>query len=171
MGFPDDLTIRFAGADDCAVILGFIRELAEYERLLHEVVADEAQLRATLFGARPAAEVLIAELGGAPVGFALFFPSNSTFLGRPGLYLEDLFVRPAARGRGCGLALMSALARIAVARGYGRFEWSVLDWNAPALRFYESLGARPQSEWTVHRVTGAPLSALAERWSHPVTEP
>jgi GNAT superfamily N-acetyltransferase len=171
MGFPDDLTIRFAAADDCAVILGFIRELAEYERLAHEVVADEAQLRATLFGARPAAEVLIAELGGAPVGFALFFPSYSTFLGRPGLYLEDLFVRPAARGRGCGLALMSALARIAVARGYGRLEWSVLDWNAPARRFYDSHGARPQSEWTVHRVTGAPLSALAERWSHPVTEP
>jgi GNAT superfamily N-acetyltransferase len=168
MGFPDDLTIRFAGADDCAVILGFIRELAEYERLLHEVVADEAQLRATLFGARPAAEVLLAELGGAPVGFALFFPSYSTFLGRPGLYLEDLFVRPAARGRGCGLALMSALAQIAVARGYGRFEWSVLDWNEPALGFYESLGARPQSEWTVHRVTGAPLAALAERWPHRV---
>jgi GNAT superfamily N-acetyltransferase len=168
MGFPDDLTIRFAGANDCAAILGFIRELAEYERLAHEVVADEAGLQATLFGARPAAEVLIAELGGEPVGFALFFPSYSTFLGKPGLYLEDLFVRPAARGRGCGLALMSALARIAVARGYGRFEWSVLDWNEPALRFYESLGARPQSEWTVHRVTGAPLSALAERWPRPV---
>ncbi len=166
MGFPDDLTIRFAGADDCAVILGFIRELAEYERLLHEVVADEAGLRATLFGARPAAEVLIAELGGAPVGFALFFPSYSTFLGKPGLYLEDLFVRPAARGRGCGLALMSALARIAVARGYGRFEWAVLDWNEPALGFYASLGARPQTEWTVQRVTGAPLAALAERWPH-----
>lgn len=168
MGFPDDLTIRFAGADDCAVILGFIRELAEYERLLQEVVADEAGLRATLFGARPAAEVLIAELGGAPVGFALFFPSYSTFLGRPGLYLEDLFVRPAARGRGCGLALMSALARIAVARGYGRFEWAVLDWNEPALGFYASLGARPQTEWTVQRVTGAPLAALAERWPRPV---
>jgi GNAT superfamily N-acetyltransferase len=164
MGFPDDLTIRFAGAADCAVILAFIRELAEYERLAHEVVADEAQLRATLFGDRPAAEVLIAELGGAPVGFALFFPSYSTFLGKPGLYLEDLFVRPVARGKGCGLALMSALARIAVARGYGRFEWSVLDWNEPALKFYAQLGARPQSEWTVQRLVGAPLAALAEHW-------
>jgi GNAT superfamily N-acetyltransferase len=170
MGFLDDLTIRFAAAADCAVILDFIRELAEYERLLHEVIADEAQLRATLFGARPAAEVLIAELAGAPIGFALFFSSYSTFLGRPGLYLEDLFVRPAARGRGCGLALMSALARIAVARGYGRFEWSVLDWNEPALEFYRRLGARPVSEWTVHRLVGAPLAELAERWPHAVGE-
>ena len=168
MSFPDDLSIRSAGPADCAAILGFIRELAEYERLLHEVTADEAQLRATLFGERPAAEVLIAELGGAPVGFALFFPSYSTFLGKPGLYLEDLFVRPAARGRGVGLALMSALARIAVARGYARFEWSVLDWNEPALRFYAALGARPQSEWTVQRLIGAPLAALADRWPHPV---
>lgn len=168
MSFPDDLSIRAAGPADCAAILGFIRELAEYERLLHEVTADEAQLRATLFGERPAAEVLIAELGGAPVGFALFFPSYSTFLGKPGLYLEDLFVRPAARGRGVGLALMSALARLAVARGYGRFEWSVLDWNEPALRFYAALGARPQSEWTVQRLVGAPLAALADRWPHPV---
>jgi GNAT superfamily N-acetyltransferase len=168
MSFPDDLSIRFAGPADCAAILGFIRELAEYERLLHEVTADEAQLRATLFGERPAAEVLIAELGGAPVGFALFFPSYSTFLGKPGLYLEDLFVRPAARARGVGLALMSALARLAVARGYGRFEWSVLDWNEPALRFYAALGARPQSEWTVQRLIGAPLAALADRWPHPV---
>ena len=171
MSFPDDLAIRFATADDCAAILGFIRELAAYERLSHEVVADEAQLRATLFGARPAAEVLLAELGGAPVGFALFFPSYSTFLARPGLYLEDLFVQPPARGRGCGLALMSALARIAVARGYGRFEWSVLDWNEPSIKFYERLGARQQADWTVHRLVGAPLSALAGRWPHPVAEP
>lgn len=171
MGFPDDLTIRFAAAADCAAILGFIRELAEYERLAHEVVADLAQLRATLFGDRPAAEVLLAELGGAPVGFALFFQSYSTFLGKPGLYLEDLFVQPAARGRGVGLALMSALARLAVARDYGRFEWAVLDWNAPALRFYAQLGARPQAEWTVQRLVGAPLSELAERWPHPVAAP
>ena len=168
MSFPDDLSIRLAEAADCAAILGFIRELAEYEHLLHEVTADLAQLRATLFGERPAAEVLIAELGGAPAGFALFFPSYSTFLGKPGLYLEDLFVRPEARGRGLGLALMSALARIAVARGYGRFEWAVLDWNEPALRVYGRLGARPQSEWTVQRLAGAPLSALADRWPHPV---
>ena len=171
MSFPDDLTIRFAGPDDCAVILGFIRALAEYERLAHEVVADEAQLRATLFGPRPDAEVLLAEQGGAPVGFALFFPNYSTFLARPGLYLEDLFVLPAARGRGYGLALMSALARIAVERGYGRFEWSVLDWNRPALDFYERLGARPQSEWTVQRLVGAPLAALAERWPSPLGAP
>jgi GNAT superfamily N-acetyltransferase len=168
MSFPDDLSIRFADAADCAVILGFIRALAEYEHLAHEVTADEAQLRATLFGARPAAEVLLVELAGTPVGFALFFPSYSTFLGKPGLYLEDLFVQPAMRGRGCGLALMSALARIAVERGYGRFEWSVLDWNEPSLEFYRRLGAAPMSEWTVHRLVGAPLAALAEGWPRPV---
>ncbi|MGN6104123.1 MAG: GNAT family N-acetyltransferase [Kofleriaceae bacterium] len=164
MSVPDDLVIRRAEARDVATILAFIRELAEYERLLDAVVADEAQLRATLFGERPAAEVLLAELAGEPVGFALFFQSYSTFLARPGLYLEDLFVRPAARGRGCGLALMAALARIAVARDYGRFEWSVLDWNEPALGFYRSLGAVPQVEWRVQRLVGAPLAALAARW-------
>ena len=156
-------TIRFARPDDCATILAFIRDLAEYEKLAHEVVADEAALRDTLFGARPGAEVLLAELAGEPVGFALFFPSYSTFLAKPGLYLEDLFVRPAARGRGVGVALMAALARIALDRGYGRFEWSVLDWNAPALAFYATLGAKPQSAWTVQRLTGAPLAALAAR--------
>jgi GNAT superfamily N-acetyltransferase len=158
-----DLAIRIARADDCATILGFIRDLAEYEKLAHEVVADEAQLRATLFGARPAAEVLIAELAGEAVGFALFFTSYSTFLGKPGLYLEDLFVRPTARSRGVGGALMAALAKLAVERNYGRFEWAVLDWNEPALKFYRSLGALPQSEWTVQRLTGAPLAALAAR--------
>jgi GNAT superfamily N-acetyltransferase len=160
---PTDLTIRLATAADVSTILGFIRALARYEKLEHEVVADEAQLGATLFGARPAAEVLLAELAGAAVGFALFFPSYSTFLARPGLYLEDLFVDPAARGRGVGVALMSALARIAVSRGYGRFEWSVLDWNQLALEFYASLGAVPQHEWTVQRMVGAPLAALAAR--------
>jgi GNAT superfamily N-acetyltransferase len=165
MAFPADLTIRPATVADTPAILTFIKDLAEYEKLSHEVVADEARLRATLFDARPAAEVLIAELAGAPVGFALFFPSYSTFLGKPGLYLEDLFVRPAARGKGVGRALMSALARIAVERDYGRFEWSVLDWNEPALEFYRSLGAKPQSEWTVQRLTGAPLAALAEHWT------
>ena len=162
---PTDLAIRIATAADVPHILRFIRALAVYEKLEGEVVADEAQLRATLFGARPAAEVLLAELAGAPVGFALFFPSYSTFLARPGLYLEDLFVDPAARGRGVGAALMSALARTAVARGYGRFEWSVLDWNKPALEFYAALGAVPQSEWTVQRLVGAPLATLAQRWS------
>jgi GNAT superfamily N-acetyltransferase len=159
-----DLSIRFATAADVAVIFQFIRDLAEYEKLLHEVVADEAQLRATLFGERPAAEVLIAELAGEPVGFALFFQSYSTFLGKPGLYLEDLFVRPSARGGGVGLALMSALAQTCVARNYGRFDWAVLHWNEPALGFYKSLGAIPQSDWGVQRLTGAPLVALAARW-------
>jgi len=168
MAYPDDLTIRLARDADTPAILGFIRDLAEYEKLAHEVVADEAALRATLFGARPAAEVLIAELAGAPVGFALFFQSYSTFLARPGLYLEDLFVRPAARGQGVGAALMSACARIAVERRYGRFEWSVLDWNEPALRFYRDLGAAPLAEWTMQRLVGAPLAALAERWPREV---
>src|SRR3954468_13237167 len=158
-----DLAIRIAHADDVATILGFIRDLADYEKLAHEVVADEAQLHATLFGARPAAEVLIAELAGEPVGFALFFTSYSTFLAKPGLYLEDLFVRPTARSRGVGGALMATLAKLAVERNYGRFEWAVLDWNEPALKFYRSLGALPQAEWTVQRLTGAPLAALAAR--------
>ena len=153
--------IRLARADDCATILGFIRDLAAYEKLSHEVVADEAKLRATLFGAAPAAEVLLAEDETGPVGFALFFTSYSTFLAKPGLYLEDLFVRPAARGKGTGKALMIELAKICIARDYGRFEWSVLDWNEPALAFYRSLGALPQSEWTVQRVTGAALATLA----------
>jgi GNAT superfamily N-acetyltransferase len=168
MQAPPDLAIRFAGPDDTATILAFIRGLAEYEKLSHEVVATEAQLRETLFGARPAAEVLIASLGDAPVGFALFFQSYSTFLARPGLYLEDLFVWPAARGRGVGGALMSACARIAIQRDYGRFEWSVLDWNEPSLRFYATLGAKTKAEWIIHQLVGAPLAALAERWPHAV---
>jgi GNAT superfamily N-acetyltransferase len=169
MAVPNDLVIRFAVPEDAATILELIRDLAEYERLLDEVVADEAAIRSTLFGVRPVgAEVLIAELSGATVGFALFFQSYSTFLAKPGLYLEDLFVRPAARGKGVGVALMGALARIALQRNYGRFEWSVLDWNEPALKFYASLGAKPQSEWTVQRVTGTALEALADRWPDPV---
>jgi GNAT superfamily N-acetyltransferase len=168
MPFPAELAIRPAREDDSAMILSFIQDLAEFEKLAHEVVADAAAIRDTLFGARPAAEVLIAELAGAPVGFALFFQSYSTFLAKPGLYLEDLFVRPAARGRGVGRALMSALARLAVQRNYGRFEWSVLDWNTAALEFYRSLGAKPQSEWTVQRLTGAPLTQLADHWPHAV---
>jgi GNAT superfamily N-acetyltransferase len=165
---PSDLAIRFARAEDTSVILAFIRELADYERLADKVVADEAQLRASLFGVRPAAEVLIAELSGEPVGFALFFQSYSTFLARPGLYLEDLFVRPAARGSGVGAALMSACARIAVQRHYGRFEWSVLDWNEPALTFYERLGAKRIADWIVHRIVGEELTALAARWPVPI---
>ena len=162
------IAIRHARSDDTPTILAFIRDLAEYEKLPHEVVADEPGLRATLFGVKPAAEVLIAELDGEAVGFALFFQSYSTFLAKPGLYLEDLFVRPVARGRGVGKALMAACARIAVSRHYGRFEWSVLDWNEPALRFYASLGAKPLAEWTVQRLTGEPLAALARLAPHPV---
>jgi GNAT superfamily N-acetyltransferase len=168
---PSTLAIRFATPADVPTILHFIRSLARYEKLEHEVVVDEAGLRATLFAPRPAAEVLLAELAGSPVGFALFFPSYSTFVGKPGLYLEDLFVEPAARGQGVGLALMSALARITVERGYGRFEWAVLDWNTPALEFYRALGAVPQSEWTVQRLTSAPLERLAGRWSGAIAKP
>ena len=163
MNAPSELVIRAATDSDCATILQFIRDLAEYERLAGEVVADEAKLRATLFGPRPAAEVLLAELAGEPVGFALFFQSYSTFLAKPGLYLEDLFVRPVARQRGIGGALMTALARICVERDYGRFEWSVLDWNQPALDFYATLGAIPQRQWIIQRLTGAPLARLAEK--------
>jgi GNAT superfamily N-acetyltransferase len=160
-----DLAIRIATASDVPTILRFIRGLAHYEKLDHEVIASEPALHATLFGPRPGAEVVLAERAGTAVGFALFFQSYSTFLAKPGLYLEDLFVEPSARGHGVGLALMSALARIAIDRDYGRFEWSVLDWNEPALRFYARLGAVPQSEWTVQRVTGAPLAQLAQRWT------
>ena len=168
MTYPADLAIRYATSTDVPAVLAFIRELADYERLAHEVVADEPQLRATLFGVRPAAEVLIAELAGEPVGFALFFQSYSTFLAKPGLYLEDLFVRPAARKHGVGRALMSALARIAIQRHYGRFEWSVLDWNEPALKFYAGLGAMPMNQWMVQRLTGSPLAHLADQWPHPI---
>ncbi len=146
---------------DAGLILAFIRELGEYERLSHEVVADEAGLAAQLFGERPRAEVLIAEFDGAAAGFALFFHNFSTFIGKPGLYLEDLFVRPAFRGHGLGKRLMVRLAQIAVERDCGRFEWSVLDWNTPAIDFYRSLGATGMDEWTVQRVSGDTLRALA----------
>jgi GNAT superfamily N-acetyltransferase len=155
-----DLVIRFAETDDVATIFAFIKELAEYEKLSHQVVGDEERLRATLFGDRPAAEVVIAELGGAPAGFALFFHNYSTFLARPGLYLEDLYVRPQMRGKGIGKRLLCRLAEIAVERGCGRFEWSVLDWNEPAIRFYEKLGARAMDGWTIFRVTGDALDRL-----------
>lgn len=156
------LRIRPATAADVPVILTFIQELAEYEKLRHEAVATEAQIRETLFGPRPYAEVILAEVGGEPVGFALFFHNYSTFLGRPGLYLEDLYVRPEARGRGVGRRLLTHLAAIAIERGCGRMEWSVLDWNEPAIGFYRSLGARPMDEWTVFRVTGEALERLAK---------
>ncbi len=155
------MTIRAAGRSDVALILAFIRELAAYEKLSEEVVATEDTLAATLFGSHPAAEVLIAEVDGGPAGFALFFSNYSTFLGRPGIYLEDLFVRPEARGRGVGRALLSRLAAIARERGCGRLEWAVLDWNENAIRFYEKLGATAQTDWTTYRLTGEPLARLA----------
>lgn len=158
----EGITIRPAAEHEVPVILGFIRELAEYEKLAHEVVATEESLRRTLFGARPFAEVLLACAGDAPVGFALFFHNYSTFLGRPGLYLEDLYVHPQARGRGVGRQLLRHLARLARERGCGRLEWAVLDWNEPAIGFYRALGAAPCSDWTIFRLTGEALRRLAE---------
>jgi GNAT superfamily N-acetyltransferase len=153
--------IRPATSHDVPLILQFIRELAEYEKLAHEVCATEEQLHATLFGPRAVAEVLIASADDEPVGFAVFFANYSTFLGRPGLYLEDLFVRPEARGRGIGRELLEYLARLTVERGWGRLEWRVLDWNAPSIAFYKKLGAEPLDDWTVFRVTGEALQRLA----------
>ncbi len=155
------LSIRPATVDDVPLIRALIAELAEYERLADAAVATDTDLRAQLFGPAPAAEVLIGEVDGEPAGFALFFHNFSTFLGKRGLYLEDLFVRPAARGVGLGKHLMAALARIAVQRGCGRFEWSVLDWNTPAIGFYRRIGAVGMDEWTVHRLEGEALHALA----------
>ena len=155
------LSIRPATVDDVPLIRALIGELAEYERLADAAVATDADLRAQLFGERPAAEVLIGEVDGEPAGFALFFHNFSTFLGKRGLYLEDLFVRPAARGAGLGKHLMAALARIAVQRDCGRFEWSVLDWTAPAIGFYRRIGAVGMDEWTVQRLEGEALHALA----------
>ena len=155
------LHLRAATVADVPTILHLIRGLAEYERLLDECVATEAQLHATLFGEHPQAEVVIAEWEGEPAGFALFLHNYSTFLARRGLYLEDLFVLPAHRGHGIGRALLVHLARLAVERGCGRFEWSVLDWNAPAIGFYRALGAVPMDDWTIMRVTGEALDRLA----------
>ena len=153
--------IRPATENDVPLILILIRELAEFERLLHEVVADEALLREQLFGTRPAAEVLLGfEADGTPMGFALFFPNFSTFLGRPGIYLEDLYVRPERRGRGLGRALLTRLARLAVQRGCGRLDWSVLDWNKDAIGFYQNMGARLMENWRTCRVTGEALTKL-----------
>jgi GNAT superfamily N-acetyltransferase len=146
---------------DVPLILRLIKELAEYERMSADVVATEAGLRETLFGPRPAAEVIVGREGDEPVGFALFFHNYSTFLAQPGLYLEDLFVVPRFRGRGYGKALLSHLAQIAIDRNCGRFEWSVLDWNDPAIGFYKRLGAKPLDDWTIFRVTGDALAALA----------
>ena len=155
------VTIRDARPDDLDTILAFIRALADYERLAHEVKADRDVLARHLFGPRPMAEVLIADHDGAAVGFALFFHNFSTFEGRPGIYLEDLFVRPEARGLGAGRALLAHLAHLAIERDCARLEWSVLDWNAPAIAFYRAIGARPMDGWTVQRVDGEALVALS----------
>ncbi|HWX70635.1 MAG TPA: GNAT family N-acetyltransferase [Steroidobacteraceae bacterium] len=157
----DTLTIRPAAADEIPLVLEFIRELAAYEHLEHEVVATGADLTAALFGPRPYAEVVFACIDGTPVGFALFFHNFSTFHGKPGIYLEDLFVRPRVRGRGIGKRLLAWLARTALERGCARLEWWVLDWNAPSIAFYRSLGAIAQDEWTTMRVSGAALEQLA----------
>jgi GNAT superfamily N-acetyltransferase len=160
-GTEERLRIERATPRDVPLILRLITDLAEYEQMSNEVVATEDSLRATLFGAQPSAEVVIGYAGHEPAGFALFFHNYSTFLGRPGLYLEDLFVVPAFRGRGYGKALLAHLARIAVERHCGRFEWSVLDWNEPAIGFYKKLGAQPLDAWTIFRVSGEDLHKLA----------
>ena len=159
-----ELYIRHATREDVPVLLALIRELAEFEKLLHVVQASEAELAEELFGSPRVAEALIAELGGEAVGFALFFHNFSTFVGRKGLYLEDLYVRPHARRRGVGRALITLVAKIAVERNCGRFEWSVLDWNTRAVDFYRSLGAVAMDEWTVQRVTGEALERLARQF-------
>jgi GNAT superfamily N-acetyltransferase len=157
----DPRRVRPATVQDVDAILAFVGELAAYERIADEVVATAADLREWLFGPRPAAEALIAEIGDTAAGFAVYFQTFSTFLGRPGLYLEDLFVRPAWRRRGLGRLLLAHVARIAVDRGCGRLEWSVLDWNELALGVYRKIGARPMDQWTVHRLTGSALQSLA----------
>lgn len=159
---PEGLRIEPATARDVPLILSLIRALAEYERLAREVVATEADVRESLFGARPHAEAVIARVGSQAVGFAVWFHTFSTFLSRRGLYLEDLFVLPAWRGRGIGSALIRHVARVAVERGCGRMEWAVLDWNDPAIGFYRSIGARPMDEWTVYRLTGDALRRVAQ---------
>lgn len=166
----EGISFRFAREEDTAKILDFIRALADYEHLLHEVVATEEILREWIF-VKEKAEVLFAVVDGREVGFALFFHNYSTFLGRAGLYLEDLYVGPEHRGQGYGKALLQELARIAVERGCGRLEWWCLDWNRPSIDFYLSLGAQPMEEWTVYRVTGDTLQALAQGTEKAQTQP
>jgi GNAT superfamily N-acetyltransferase len=156
------IRIRPATESDTAQILAFIRALADYEKLTHEVVATEADIRAGLFGAKPVAECVIAEWEGRPAGFALFFHNFSTFIGKPGIYLEDLFVLPELREKGIGRALLAHLAKLTCERACARLEWAVLDWNAPAIGFYRALGAVPMDEWTVNRMTGDALKRLAD---------
>lgn len=157
------VSIRQAAPGDEAIVLGFIQDLAAYEKLSHEVVATADDLTQSLFCQAPKVFALIAESGGDAIGFALYFFNYSTFLGKHGLYLEDLYVRPDQRGRGAGKALLAALADDAVKNDCGRMEWSVLDWNAPSIEFYKSLGAQAMDEWTVYRLTGNALSVLAAK--------
>jgi GNAT superfamily N-acetyltransferase len=158
----NEFQIRPAQVEDVPIILQLIRDLATYERAPDEVSATEEQLVDVLFGDKPAAEVLLAFEGQSPVGFAVFFYNFSTWLGRPGLYLEDLFVKPEKRGKGYGRALLIELAKIAKRRDCGRMEWAVLDWNEPAIKFYQTLGAKPMHEWTVFRLTGDEIAKLAD---------
>ena len=161
MSDPTGLSITIATERDIPQILDFIKALAEYERMADLVVATEEGLRVTLFGPRPYAECVIARFDGEPAGFALFFHNYSTFLGRPGVYLEDLFVKPELRGKGVGRSLLQYLAKVALDRDCGRLEWTVLDWNEPAIGFYKALGAEPLEDWTIFRLKGEALARLA----------
>jgi len=163
------LTLRFGAREDIPVLLTLIRELAQFEQLIDQVTADENTLAEALFGSRPVAEAVLAELDGEPVGFAVFFHNFSTFVGRAGLYLEDLYVRPHARGRGAGRWLITFVAHVAVERNCGRFEWAVLDWNTRAIDFYRALGAVPMDQWTIQRVTGDALQRLGGHAFQPLT--
>ena len=160
-----DFNIRSSNADDCPLILQFIKELAEYEKLSHEVVATPQILQQSLFGERPYAEVLIGEYHATPVAYALFFHNLSTFTGRPGIYLEDIYVQPEMRGKGFGKSMLSYIAKLAVERNCTRVEWSVLDWNEPSIQFYRSIGAIPLEEWTVQRLHGEALSKFAKEFA------
>lgn len=157
-----DFQIRRTGREDVGLVLDFIRKLAEYEKLSHEVVATEEDLERYLFGKDKVAEVVLGYLGDTPVGFALYIYNFSTFLGKPGIYLEDLYILEEYRGRGFGTTLLTYLAKMAVDKGCGRLEWAVLDWNEPSIEFYKSLGAKLMNEWIIHRVTGKELEELAE---------
>jgi GNAT superfamily N-acetyltransferase len=157
--------IRHSTVDDCPLILHFIKQLADYEKLSHEVVATAETLQESLFGAKPYAEVLIGEYQSTPVAYALYFHNYSTFTGRPGIYLEDIFVQPEMRGKGFGKTLLSYIAKLAVDQQFTRVEWSVLDWNEPSIQFYRSIGAVPMDGWTVQRLDGAALGKFAEEFS------
>ena len=159
---PPEFTVRAATENDVAIILSLIKDLAEYEHLSHEVQATSKGIRQSLFGERPVAEALIGEYAGAAVSFALFFYNFSTFLGKPGIYLEDLYVKPEHRSNGFGRRMLAHIARLAKERDCGRFEWSVLDWNEPAIRTYDRLNAKPMKEWILYRLTGAALDQLAQ---------